>query len=295
MQDPSDRRHAGHHVRRALGRAAVAIAALAAAATLAPPPALAKGPAAKKQATPTIDAKATEAKLRSADANAIADALAAAKQAGHGAAAVAPAIEDLLRRGAPVALAKAAFEALGAIGSASSSAAIRPYVAHRSPELRKAAVRALAQTKGPEAVAAFREGLRSSDPVVRGFSASGLGDLGAGDALPDLFLALDRSVSESAAAIGQLCAPADCEKFAGKLGAVPFDVMTSGFDSILFRTTPLPEQELLQIVGRLRELGTPEAGKYLADVGSRWSGSAKVKQAIESAVGSIPGARQGGS
>lgn len=291
MDDHHARRHAGRNVPRALG---AALAALVAAAVLATAPAAeAKGPA-KKQAAPTIDAKSVEAKLHAADASAIADGLAAAKQAGHGALAVAPAIEDLLRRGVPVTIAKAAIEALGAIGSASSSAAIRPYLAHRNAELRKAAVRALGQTKGPDAIAAFRDGLRSSDAAVRGFSASGLGDLGAAAALPDLFLALDRNVNEAAAAIGQLCTPADCEKFAGKLGKVPFDVMTSGFDSILFRTPPLPEQELLQIVGRLRELGTPEAGKYLADVGSRWSGSARVKQAIDSAVTSIPGARQGG-
>jgi HEAT repeat protein len=273
---------------RLLGAALVALSAL----TIAPH-AEAKPPA-KKTAAPTVDAKALQAKLAGGDATAIAQALAEAKQAGPGAASIAPAIEDLLRRGAPVAIAKAAMEALSAIGLPSSSAALRPYLSHRIPELRKAAVHALGDTKGPDALAAFREGLRSSDPVVRGFSASGLGNLGAAVALPDLFLALDRHVSEAAAAIGQLCAPNDCESFANKLGDVAFDVMTSGFDPILFRTKPLPEDALLKIVGRLRELGTPEAGKYLADVESRWSGSAKVKQALESAVASIPGARQGG-
>ena len=48
---------------------------------------------------------------------------------------------------------------------------------------------------------------------------------------------------------------------------------------------------LIKSVGRLRELGTPESAKYLADVQGRWpaNGSKKVKQAIDSAVTSIPG------
>jgi hypothetical protein len=67
--------------------------------------------------------------------------------------------------------------------------------------------------------------------------------------------------------------------------------MTSGFDPILFRQKPLPDEALIKIVGRLRELGTPESAKYLADVASRWpaGGSKKVKQAIDSAITSIPG------
>lgn len=240
---------------------------------------------------PAFDAKAVGDKLASKDPSAVAEGLALAKAGGAAAAAVAAPIEDLLRRGASQAVTKAAIEALGAIGSTSSSAVLRSYLRHRAPEVRRSAVRALGSTKGPEAVAAFKEGLRMDDGMVRGFSATGLGNLGAGDALGDLFLALDHNVTEAAAAIGQLCAPADCEKFAGKTGKIGFDVMTSGFDPILFRTPSLPEEALIKLVGRLRELGTPEAARYLADVKERWpaGGSRKVKQALESAVTSIPG------
>lgn len=244
---------------------------------------------------PTVDTTAIQAKLEGADPAAAADGLAAARAAGSAAAPLAPAIEGLLRRGANVAVAKAAIEALGAIGAPSSSAVLRSYVRHRLPDLRHAAIKALNATKGPEAVAAFREGLRSGDARVRGYAATGLGALGAQEAMADLFAALDRDVTEAAAAIGQLCAPADCQKFTAKLGKLPFDVMRTGFDAILLRAKPLPDEALLELVGRLRELGTPEAGRYLAEVQGQWppTGSKRVKQAIDGAVSSIPGAQGG--
>lgn len=250
-----------------------------------------KGKPPSGPSAPAFDGKAVAEKLGSKDPAVVAEGLALAKAGGAAAASVVPSIEDLLRRGATQAVTKAAIEALGAIGATSSSAVLRSYLRHRTPEVRRAAVRALGGTKGPEAIAAFKEGLRMDDGMVRGFSATGLGNLGAGDALGDLFLALDHNVTEAAAAIGQLCAPADCEKFAEKTGKIGFDVMTSGFDPILFRTPPLPEEAMIKLVGRLRELGTPEAARYLADVKERWpaNGSKKVKQALESAVTSIPG------
>jgi hypothetical protein len=179
--------------------------------------------------------------------------------------------------------------------SSSSSAALRPYLRHRSPELRRAAVRNLLKTKGPDAIAGFREGLRSEDGMVRGFSASGLGALGAKEATADLFLALDRGVVEAAGGAGQLCTGADCQKLTRYLGKLPFEVVTSGLDAVLFRTPPLDEALLLDVVTAIRELATPEAGKYLADVASRWpaTGSPKVKKALDQAVAMIPGSLGG--
>ena len=88
-------------------------------------------------------------------------------------------------------------------------------------ELRRAAVKALLKTKGPAAVKALRHALSDSDPMVRGIAATGLGTLKAKDAVPDLFVALDRKIAEAAASIGQLCAPSECEQLAGKLGRSP--------------------------------------------------------------------------
>lgn len=245
-----------------------------------------------RAAAPPLDVKGMERRLRGSDAEAVMAALAEARDAGAAAAAVAPAIEDLLRRGATPPIMRSSLEALGALGQASSSAAIRPYVQHRAPEIRREAARALSATKGAEAVAALRDALRSGDGMVRGLAAAGLGILGAREALPDLFTALDRDVPEAAPAIGQLCDPEACRRLLDRLGTIGFDVITSGLDPVLLR--PLPEELLLAVVTRVRDLGTREAGRYLVEVSARWpaSGSPRVKAALEAAADAIPGARQ---
>jgi hypothetical protein len=94
-------------------------------------------------------------------------------------------------------------------------------------------------------------------------------------------------VAEAGAAIGQICTPEECEKFAERTGRVAFDVMVTGFDQILFRPpSEIPDEEKIRLIGRMREMGTPEVGKYLADVGERWpkEWSKKVKQALDSAA-----------
>lgn len=249
-------------------------------------PAAAGGP-------PAADAKATKSlllKLTSADGPAVLDGLTRATAMGPAAVRAAPTIEAILARGSTAPITKAAIDALGAIGATSSSAAIRPYLRHRAPEIRHAAARALSSTRGPEAIAAYKEGLRSADAEVRVASAQGLGNLDAREALPELFLALERDITEAAAAIGQACAGDECDMLIAKLGRSPLPLMTSGLDAILFRAKPLPEREIVRIVGLVRALGTADAAKYLAHALERWpqAGSAAAKQAIADAA-SMPG------
>jgi len=274
-----------------------AMGAVAAFATLvgmaAPSTVQAQGAAPKEE---KVDAKAIRAKIASKDPAKVASGLAEAERAGGAAKGAAPAITKLLAEGTTVALAKKALAAASSIGESSFSKAVAPYIHHRNTELRRSAVKVLAETGGPDAVAAFQRGLRGNDGIVRGFSASGLGALGAKSAIDQLFIALDHNVTEAAAAIGQLCGPADCKKLVSRIERVAFDVMTSGFDPILFRSEPLAEKDQLHIIGTIRELGTKEAGQYLVDVQSRWPKhySEKVKQAIDTAITSIPGATEGG-
>jgi hypothetical protein len=99
-------------------------------------------------------------------------------------------------------------------------------------------------------------------------------------------------VAEAGAALGQLCTPSQCEEYAERTGKVAFDVMVTGFDQILFRPpSDIPDEEKIRLIGRMRELGTPEVGKYLADVGDRWpkEWSSKVKQVIESGAHAVGG------
>jgi len=246
---------------------------------------------AKAKGGSKVDVKKLEADLASGDEARMVSALDAAGKSGD--AAAAPPIGKLLERGASAQVVVHAIEAAGALKQASSSAAIAPYVRHRTPDVRRAAVKALIKTGGPDASKALRHALHSRDAQVRGVAATGLGALGDKESLPVLFKALAHKVPEAAAAIGQLCEPKQCEDFAKLTGKQPFDIMSSGFDQILFRAEKdMPEDQKIRIVGRLRELGTKEAGAYLADVKERWPAtwSKRVKQAIDSAVKATGGA-----
>jgi hypothetical protein len=267
-------------------------AALLAAGTLAalgaPAAAQTKGKAkAEAKGKAKVDGKKLEAELASGDAARIGAALEALTKAGTSAASVAPALEKLLGRGLSSELTPKALAAAGALAEKSSSAAVAPYLKHRSADIRRAAAKALVKTKGPVAVTALREALRSADAQVRGVAASGLGAMNAKDALDDLFTALAHSVPEAAASIGQLCEPKQCDKLIALTGKHQFDIMASGYDQILFRAEKeMPEDQKIKVIGRVRELGTKEASKYLADVKSRWpeGWSNRVRQAIDAAV-----------
>lgn len=237
--------------------------------------------------TPSPETEALRKKLAGSEDD-ILDALKSIADSGN--ADAAPLLIELLGRGGTQKVLEEALKTAAKLKAASLSAAVAPYVQHRAPDLRHAAVRALLKTKGPAALEALKKGLRSPDALVRGTSATGLGELGAHEALDDLFRAFDHGVAEAGAAIGQLCTPDECEKFAGRTGRVAFDVMVTGFDQILFRSD-IPEDAKIRLVGRLRELGTPEVGKYLGDVGERWpkDWSKKVKQALDSAARAVAG------
>jgi HEAT repeat protein len=270
-----------------------ALLALAMLASAEPAPAQAparsgkKGDAKSKQEAPKIDLAKIKAALDSGDERRITPALEELEQAGEGAKDAAPLVEVLLRQGSSAVILEKALTTAGALKQQSSSAAIAPYVRHRTPEVRRTAAKMLIKTKGPEAVKALRQALRSTDAVVRGTAATGLGALGAKEAVGDLFGALDKNVGESAASIGQLCAGPECDKLLARVGKQPFEIMSSGFDQLLFRpAAEVPDDQKIRVVGRLRELGTKESGAFLADVAERWpkDWSPKVKQALDAAV-----------
>ena len=240
-----------------------------------------------KPEAPKIDLAKIKAALESSDERRITPALEELAQAGESAKEAAPLVEALLRQGSNTAVLEKALNTCGALKQQSSSAAIAPYVRHRTPEVRRTAAKVLIKTKGSEAVKALRQALRSTDPVVRGTAATGLGALGAKEAIGDLFVALDKNVGEAAASIGQLCTGSECDKLLERVGKQPFEIMSSGFDQLLFRpAAEVPDEQKIRVVGRLRELGTKESGAFLADVAERWpkDWSPKVKQALDAAV-----------
>jgi hypothetical protein len=264
--------------------------AMAAPPAASPAPAKAK-PAGKGKAEPAV--KLDVAALKKQLAGPEAEVVAALKTIGEsGNPDGAPLVAEVLARGGTPSILEEALKTAAKLKATSLSAAVAPYVQHRTEEIRRAAARRLIKTKGTVAVNALSKALRSQDASVRGTAATGLGELGAHDAMKDLFTAFDHGVAEAASSIGQLCTPAECEKYAERTGRVTFDVMQTGFDQILFRpSTEIPDEDKIKLVGKLRELGTVEIGKYLADVGERWpeDWSKKVKQAIDSAARAAAG------
>jgi len=213
------------------------------------------------------------------------------KQTGVNAPAAAGAVNELLARGASVAVLTRALEVSGKLAQPSSTPVVAPYARHRSSEVRVAATRALATTGGPEAVKVLRDALHGGDRAVRGFAASGLATLAAKDAVPDLFAVLAKDVPEAAGAIGELCTGAECGKFAELLGRLPFDLMRTGLGPLLLRPeSEVPPEFKLELLERLRKLQTDEARKFLETIQAAYpeKGHAWVKYGLEQAVGNKP-------
>ncbi len=226
-------------------------------------------------------------RLKSGDLAQIKSALDDVRVSGRAGGAAVPAIVDLLKQGLPPSLSQAALETLGETTSEAATEVLGWYAHQRNLALRRAAVEALGKTHGAVAIKALRAALSDPDEGIRGLSATALGEMKAKEAVGDLFVALDHKVEEAAASIGQLCEPSDCERLAGKLGNVPFDVMTGGLDQVLLRgAKDVDDETKIKIVGRVRELGTAEANQFLKDVQIKWpaKSSPRVKQAIDQAV-----------
>ena len=214
-----------------------------------------------------------------------------AKLGGSSAAPAAVVVNELLARGASTAVLMRALATAGKLAQPSSTAAVAPYARHRSTELRVAATRALAGTGGPDAVTALRAILHGGDRASRGFAASGLATLKAKDAVPDLFAVLAKDVPEAAGSIGELCAPAECQKFVAELGRLPFDLMQTGLGPLLLRPeTEVSEDFKLELLERLRKLQTEEAQKFLETIRSSYpeKGNAWVKYGLDQAVANKP-------
>ncbi len=259
-------------------------------------------PAKKAVAAVAALSPETLAHLKSEDPMELRSGLDDARMAGKDAAAAVPQIAALLRAGLPYGIAEAAIDTLGDIGAPDGVAAIAPYARHREPRVRRAAIRALTKTTDPAGVAVaattLRAGLSDPDPQVRALSATGLGSLRATAAVRDLFLALDHKIYEAAVSLGQLCQGAECDTLLGKVGKIPFDVVTTGLDQVLFRpASEVSDDQKLAVVTRVRDLGTRDANLFLKQVQGRWpkTGSVKVKREIDNAVLATLSSPGGGS
>jgi hypothetical protein len=111
----------------------------------------------------------------------------------------------------------------------------------------------------------------------------------------DLFLALDHRVPGSAASIGQLCTGAECDRFGGRIGQLPFDVVASGLQPMLFRSAPdVSDDTKVVIVKKLVDSKLADAWAFIAEVQKAWPAgmSPRVKKALDDAVAATAGAKQ---
>ncbi|RYZ01696.1 MAG: HEAT repeat domain-containing protein [Myxococcales bacterium] len=199
----------------------------------------------------------------------------------------APLVEQLLGRGASVAVLGSAIETLGVLAQPSSGATLAPYAQHRTAEVRRAALRALIATKSPLAGEVLRKALRGSDAPLRAIAARGLGELGVRSAVADLFSILPKDVAEAAQSLGRLCVGAECERLTELLGKLRFEVMESAIVPLLLRPqAEVPDELKLKVIERLRRLATTPANQLLQTALAKFppDGSPKVRQGLERAL-----------
>lgn len=263
--------------------------ALALASTLpaaaAPPKAGAKPDKAAGPERPKLDLAAVQKQLESGNEAEVLAGLDTIQKTGDPLGATP--VEVLLSRGASVTVLGRAIDTLGILGQPSSGVALAPYAQHRTPEVRRAALRALIATKAPVAADVLRRALRGSDPAQRAIAARGLGVLNVRAAVPELFEVLAKDVAEAAQSLGQLCVAAECDKFIGLLGKLRFEVMESGIVPLLLRPqADVPDDLKLRVIERLRRMATAPANQLLQTAVAKFpaDGSPPVKHGLERAL-----------
>ena len=204
--------------------------------------------------------------------------------AGKSGAQAANAILVALERGLPPKLAIAAMDTLAEVGNTSGADTLVVYTSHRSKEVRVSAARALANVKAPSATKALRRALADSEASVRSAAATSIGASKAKEAMPELILALDHRVNDAAVAIGQVCTDQNCEVLTGRLGRLPFDVVTSGLAEALLRPAAEVSDETKQkLIAKVSAMATTEAKVFLRDTAKKLppTSSQKLRAALD--------------
>jgi HEAT repeat protein len=231
-------------------------------------------------AAPAVITDATQQKLAGSDPAALEEALMELVQVGTPEAV--EAIASRIRRGLPRALVVPFVETLGVLHHASAGPVlIEVGVAHRHPDVRVAAIRALQACRPAGAADAVRGRLGDPAPMVRAAAAVALGALRDRDAVDPLFRALDRQLYEAAPALASIVQDTEIPRLTGYLGRLPFDVMSPALTEILARED-VSERRKLDLIAQLQELGTSEVKYFLeqlADSIPATGRDARVRQA----------------
>lgn len=170
-----------------------------------------------------------------------------------------------VRRGLPRDLLLTAVFTIGAMGLPEAGPLLISLTTHRNAEVRARTIEIIAALQPPGSASALMSALSDPDPQVRSVAATGLGDLGASEALDRLFLAQDRGVAEASVAIGKVVKARDVPRLLEYLGRTPLHALAPALKSVLTRTD-VDENTRLQVVARLSELATPEVRTFLREV-----------------------------
>ena len=165
-------------------------------------------------------------------------------------------IEGWLRAGQPDAFADRAIELLGELRKAPSLPLLARLRRHRRESARALAYRALSLQPGRDVWQLVASGLRDPSPRVRGVAAEALASMGARQALPLLWVALERGVPQAAGAVGRLGGAPSIDKLHAQLGRLPLRSLLQGYRELLPRAD-LPVPARLGIVTRLEDVSGP--------------------------------------
>lgn len=171
-------------------------------------------------------------------------------------------LTEFLHQGQPDPWTDRALRALGKTRSRDALLTLAEFARHRRVSARQAAYDASAHIGGESANELLAQGLRDSDPGVRGLCAHSLGERGAKSQLEVLFRALERGVPEASSAIGRLGDATAVTRLHTHLGHLPIQVVLGGYEQFLQRDE-LAEDVKLEIVARLGEVAGLTVKRFL--------------------------------
>ncbi len=147
--------------------------------------------------------------------------------------------------------------------------ALTLYAGHRSPDIRRRAVKALASVPDPHVTAALLERLGDAAPDVRAAAADALAVRREAKAVPRLFALLSRGDAGVGAALAALASPDLVPRIAELAGTIDDEIVANTLGEYVKRSD-VPEKlriDVLRTIGRLSgAVATTALAEYLASV-----------------------------
>lgn len=204
----------------------------------------------------------------------------------------ADAIVARLRRGLPPQLSEAAISSLAALKQPQSIPTLLELTLHRRFQVREQALDALSALKAKSAQSAVLYALDDPSPEVRRAAVRALGEIGDARALPALATAQERGVEGAELALGKLGGAKEADLLLGLATHGDLKRVEAGLLAMLQRVN-VPAQLKRKIVSTLAGLGTPESQALVT--ASQAAPRAQPAAAPKTAAPQAPRAAQGGT